>query len=178
MPSDIKDHFELARKLERDAFLARFPHPVLIRRSQNTSLAPREEYGSTLKMRIDRAKKTYRVDPSPPAALDKVTAIAKSDRNSFANKVLVGRTETNDLVVSHMTVSKHHAFFQVDELTGALSLTDTDSTNGTQLNGQVLEARQPQLLSDGDQVAFGDMEYTFYTAEGFFELLQSFPVLR
>ncbi len=178
MPSNLTQYLELARGLDREAFLSRFPNPVLVRRSESQSLAPRDEYSSTLRMRIDRSTREVRIEPVPSTPLDKVTPVVKSDRNSFASKVLVGRTETNDLVVSHMTVTKHHAFFSSDEHTGRTLLTDTGSTNGTQLNGELIEARQPRMLTDGDRVAFGDIQFVFYTAGGFYDLLLSLSALR
>lgn len=177
MSTTIKDYLDQARRLDRDAFLDLHPTPVLIHCARSQSLAPRDEYGSTLRMRIDPDTKEFRVD-RPPTPMDQVEKLAKSDRNSFASKILVGRTETNDLVVSHMTVSKHHAFFAFDQTTGAASLTDTGSTNGTQINGQELPARESRELTDGDQVAFGDIEFVYYSPSGLYELLNSLSALR
>ncbi len=174
----INDYLPMARGLPREQFLARHPEPVLLQRSSPDSLAPREEYGNTQKMRIDPATRELRVEQPLPSPLEAVVPVAKAERNSFASQVLVGRTDSNDLVVAHLTVSKHHAFFRLDEATGRHTLTDMDSTNGTRVNGQSLQGRQAQELADGDLVAFGDMRFVFYTAGGFYDLLCSLSALR
>ena len=179
MSATVKDYVDVTRRLDRPAFVEQHPHPFLIRRSQNQSLAPRDEYSSTLRMRIDPDTRQWRAEPTPPSPVDRVLPVVKRDEHSsFASKVLVGRTETNDLVVSHLTVSKHHAFFTLDADSGTTSLTDTGSTNGSQVNGQVLPPRKPRRLHDGDQVAFGDIEHLFYTAGGLYDVLTSLTALR
>lgn len=176
MASYIKDFIALAREVDKETFVARHPNPFLIHRTQEQSLAPRDEYGSTLRMRKDPESKEWRVEPIPPAPMDQVEVLKKSQRNSVAGKILVGRTETNDVVVTHMTVSKHHAFFSSDAQ-GAIVVTDTGSTNGTRLNGQPLTAREPRALSDGDQLAFGDITFLFYSPTAFYDLLRSISAM-
>ncbi len=176
MASYIKDYVELARQVDKETFIQRHPYPFLIHRTQEQSLAPRDEYGSTLRMRKDPQTKQWRVEPIPPAPMDQVEVIKKSQRNSVAGKILVGRTETNDLVVTHMTVSKHHAFFTIDS-TGTTVVTDTGSTNGTTLQGQQLTAREPKTLTDGDQLAFGDIAFLFYSPAAFYDLLRSISAM-
>ena len=178
MFSNLTDYFELARGLDRRAFVSRFPRPMLIGRNESQSLAPRDEYNSTLKMSVDPKTRELRDEHMPSTPLDRVTPVVKSDRNSFASKVLVGRTETNDLVISHMTVSRHHAFFSSDEPADHILLTDTGSTNGTHINGKLIEARQPHMLVDGDRLAFADTRFVFYTTGGFYDLLVDLAALR
>ena len=48
---------------------------------------------------------------------------------------------------------------------------DAGSTNGTSVNGAVVEGGQVRELENGDRVRFGGMQFTFYTPEGFYELL-------
>ncbi len=177
MPSQIKDYLQSAHQLDRDAFVERHPHAVLVQRSDSNATDPRNEYRSTLKMRIDPKTKEVRVEPIPPSPLDRVIELTKTAADSFPEKVLVGRTETNDIALADLTVSKHHAFFKADEDAGRVLLTDTGSTNGTQVNGQPLPARQSRYLHDGDQLSFGDVRFIFFSAEAFFDLLGSLSVL-
>ncbi|HUU02378.1 MAG TPA: FHA domain-containing protein [Myxococcota bacterium] len=174
----VKEYLQQAHTLQRDAFVAIHPEPVLIRQKDVESMDPRNEYRSTLKMKVDPIKKEVRVEPFPPSPTDSVFPLGKSERNTFASKVLVGRTETNDLVIQHLTVSKHHAYFRIDPDSSLCELVDTDSTNGTKLNGQTVAPKNPRELADGDQLSFGDMRFTFYTAGGFFDLLRSLSALR
>ncbi len=176
MTSYIKDYIALARTLDKETFVQRNPFPFLIHRTQEQSLAPRDEYGSTLRMRKDPNTREWRVEPTPPAPMDQVEVLKKSKRNSVAEKILVGRTETNDVVVTHMTVSKHHAFFTID-IKGTTIVTDAGSTNGTRLNGQDLRAREPRTLTDGDQLSFGDIAFLFYGPSAFYDLLRSISAM-
>jgi len=178
MMSVVKEYQDEAQSLEREAFLVRYKIPFLIRKKEIDSADPRNEYRSTLKMKVDREKREVRVEPSPPSPMDSVVRLEKSDRNSFHAKILVGRTETNDVVIPHLTVSKHHAFLKENPENDCYCVTDTGSTNGTKLNGQALTAREPRDLSDGDELAFGDISFTFYTPGGFYDLLMSISALR
>jgi pSer/pThr/pTyr-binding forkhead associated (FHA) protein len=174
----VKDFVEQARQQDREAFVSANPDPFLIQRPTEKGVDPRNEYCSTLKFQFDHKTQEVRIDPTPPSPLDVVVVLKKSDRNTFAGKVLVGRTETNDVVVPHLTVSKHHAFFRFDPEAGRHTLTDTDSTNGTRLNGQTVASKQSRFLGDGDQVCFGEACFTFYSSGGFHDLLRSLSVLR
>jgi len=175
--AQVKDYLDDARSLERAAFVARYPDACLIPKSAEEGGDPRREYSSTLKMEINPKTREVRIAPMPPAPTDAVILLKKSDRSDFAGKILIGRTETNDVVLSHLTVSKHHAYFRW-EADGACSLTDTESTNGTRINGVVLGSRKSRAVYDGDEVAFGDMKFTFYSAGGFYDLLRSLSAIR
>lgn len=178
MAGVISEYLELAHNLDQEGFVGRQPDPVLLRRKDAATSDPRNEYRSTLKMKIDMDNRQVRVEPLPPSPLDEVLVLSKSEHNSFANKILVGRTETNDVVLPHLAVSKHHAFFRRDQDARRYTITDTGSTNGTKVNGQAIPARVPRYISDGDQVTLGDAVFTFYSPEGFYELLRSLSVLR
>jgi pSer/pThr/pTyr-binding forkhead associated (FHA) protein len=68
----------------------------------------------------------------------------------------LGRALDNDIVVSHSSVSRHHA--SIEAQNGAFQLKDLNSQNGTFVREQrVTNAR----LSDGDAVRFGDAPFTF-----------------
>jgi pSer/pThr/pTyr-binding forkhead associated (FHA) protein len=178
MIDNLNTYLQDARKLESEAFIQKHPNAMLVQYSQEPSPDPRSEYRSTLRMRIDPRTKELKTYPTSPSPFDRVIELVKSDRNSFAQKILVGRTETNDIVISDLTVSKHHAFFRFDEQALRMSLTDTGSTNGTLINGATLDPRQSRYLSDGDQVTFGDIHFVFYSASGFFDLLTSITALQ
>lgn len=178
MPGIVKEYLEQAHNLDREAFVAQNPVPFLVRQKELQGIDPRNEYRSTLKFKVDQETKEVRLEPMPPSPTDTVISIEKSSSNSFASKILVGRTETNDIVVPHITISKHHAFFQADEEANRYSVTDTGSTNGTKLNGQPITAKEARYVTDGDQIAFGDACFTYYTPGGFYDLMRSLSILR
>ncbi len=64
--------------------------------------------------------------------------------------VTIGREEGNLLRLNDERVSRYHAKVQVDD--GDLILTDLGSTNGTRVNGQVVEIRRLRI---GDRITLG-----------------------
>lgn len=177
MPGVIKDYWERALKLPLEEFVSFHPEPVLVQRGDESGQDPRSEYRSTLRMEIDQASGEMRPSLPPPTPMSRVFALQKSSRDSSPDKILVGRTETNDIVVPHLTVSKHHAYFKPAGESGAWVLVDMESTNGTALNSQPVKEKESRPLRDGDGIDFGEMRFTFYSASAFFDLLRSLSVL-
>lgn len=66
------------------------------------------------------------------------------------NKMIVGRSPTNDILVDDEGISRQHAFVERNAL--GLVLVDNESTNGVFVNGQRI---QRHLLQDGDKVQLG-----------------------
>jgi pSer/pThr/pTyr-binding forkhead associated (FHA) protein len=59
-------------------------------------------------------------------------------------------------------VSRRHARLHHDGKSGALLITDLDSTNGTYLNERQLTANTPTRLRDGDMIRLGDLILRIY----------------
>jgi hypothetical protein len=72
----------------------------------------------------------------------------------------VGRATDNDLHLNHASVSKIHASLRMDNI-GTLLVADTGSTNGTHVNGQRIPYGEAHPISQGDLLAFGDVEVRF-----------------
>jgi pSer/pThr/pTyr-binding forkhead associated (FHA) protein len=69
----------------------------------------------------------------------------------------IGRALDNEIVVSHSSVSRHHA--SIENSNGAFVVRDLNSQNGTFVgNRRVIE---PTRVSEGDTVRFGDAQFTF-----------------
>jgi len=66
--------------------------------------------------------------------------------------VVIGRSPSSDIVVDEPYVSATHARFTIQG--PALVLEDLKSTNGTMVNGHLID--QPVTLRDGDEVQIGD----------------------
>jgi FHA domain containing protein len=67
--------------------------------------------------------------------------------------VVIGRSPSSDIVIDEPYVSASHARFTIQG--PALVLEDLGSTNGTMVNGHIIE--QPITLRDTDEVQVGDV---------------------
>lgn len=67
--------------------------------------------------------------------------------------VVIGRSPSSDIVIDEPYVSASHACFTIQG--PALVLEDLGSTNGTMVNGHIIE--QPVTLRDTDEVQVGDV---------------------
>jgi hypothetical protein len=74
----------------------------------------------------------------------------------------IGRRSPNNVVDIDLSpydnerlISRNHAEIVFDTRQQVYTITDLQSYNGTLLNGKIIPARQPQRLSDGDQLTFG-----------------------
>ncbi len=66
---------------------------------------------------------------------------------------LIGRDISCDYVVEHERISRQHA--QLASKGGRWFLTDLQSTNGTYLNGNKIQAKEEKALIDGDDIQLG-----------------------
>lgn len=90
--------------------------------------------------------------------------------------VSIGREEGNTLRLNDERVSRYHAKVQVDD--GDMILTDLGSTNGTRVNGQVVEIRR---LRVGDRITLGRSVLVYGSDEEIvarMATLQNEPALR
>jgi hypothetical protein len=103
-----------------------------------------------------------------------VMPVKSSGRSPVSEFITVGRTENNDVVVLDYSASKFHAFFKQDEQ-GRFFLLDSGSRNGTFVDGVRVPARgkgDPLEVSSGAQVRFGLVEFTFWKAAEFHDLVK------
>ena len=66
-------------------------------------------------------------------------------------KTRIGRSQTNEIVLTDELASRHHLI--IENKDNSISLTDNDSTNGTKVNGKLVKSL---ILSDGDRIQIGD----------------------
>ena len=78
--------------------------------------------------------------------------------------ISVGRAHNKDVVLRHATISKFHAWFEV-EPNDDVFVTDAGSTNLSRLNGQPVEARVRRAVAAGDVVRFGAVDTVVCSAE-------------
>jgi diguanylate cyclase (GGDEF)-like protein len=66
----------------------------------------------------------------------------------------LGRSAENAFQITHITVSRQHAFVSIDEA-GEVQLRDEGSTNGTLVNGKRIARHRTVGLGDGDRIQLG-----------------------
>ena len=81
----------------------------------------------------------------------------RTDDATFIDRISLGRATNKDIVLRHQTVSKFHCWFEMGD-TGELCVADSDSTNGSTLNGRQLPARELTKVEPGDHLRFGSVE--------------------
>jgi pSer/pThr/pTyr-binding forkhead associated (FHA) protein len=69
----------------------------------------------------------------------------------------IGRALDNEIVVSHSSVSRHHA--SIENSNGAFVVRDLNSQNGTFVGNR--RVTEPTRVSDGDTVRVGDAQFIF-----------------
>src|SRR5436190_2058235 len=92
------------------------------------------------------------------AVLEPVSAALKSgDEYDVLDGVTLGRGESADIQIEDAYASSRHA--RVVRQGDLLVLEDLGSTNGTYLNGEIIQGPQP--LHPGDRIRIGDNEFCY-----------------
>lgn len=91
--------------------------------------------------------------------------------NAFALGITLGRTQNNDVMLDHDSVSRFHAYFQQDPHSGVWHVVDAESSNGTFLEGVRLAPKRPAPLVDRARMKFGHVEVQFFSPAAFGQLL-------
>jgi ABC transport system ATP-binding/permease protein len=99
---------------------------------------------------------------SQPVGYGKLVGVS----SNFAGKefdltrpqMIIGRTEENDIVVNHRSISRNHAKVTRDPETGRYTISDLQSSNGVRVNGQDYGKVE---LRRGDTVDLGHVRLRF-----------------
>lgn len=106
--------------------------------------------------------------PASDDKLDKILAEIVLERPSLRfpvdiHWVRIGRDPSNQIVLNDdRHASRYHAWITYES--EQFWLEDLGSTNGTLLNGELVDKREP--LHSGDKLKIGDTEMTFTLLEG------------
>jgi pSer/pThr/pTyr-binding forkhead associated (FHA) protein len=95
--------------------------------------------------------------------------LAKKPGASFRDRITIGRTTNNDVVIADPSVSRLHAYVRQAE--EAWVVTDAGSKNGSWLDAAPLEPRRETALPPRSVLRLGDVLLTFYRSEELFDLL-------
>jgi hypothetical protein len=169
---DAAAHYRHLLGLGREEFLAAAAPAVLVRyraHAPDPSQIPAtltmtidEDFGEAVDETLPHGKFT-----SEPVEME-LYPLAKKPGASFRDRITIGRTSNNDIVIADHSVSRLHAY--VRRADGWL-VADAGSKNGSWLGATALEARRETALPPGALLRFGDVMLTFYRAEDLFDLL-------
>jgi pSer/pThr/pTyr-binding forkhead associated (FHA) protein len=115
---------------------------------------------------VDDASLRGRV-PAGPVEMD-LYPLAKKPGASFRDRITIGRTANNDVVIADHSVSRLHAYVRVAE---GWRIADAGSKNGSWLDDVELEPRREAALPNGSVVKLGDVRLTFYLSADLFDML-------
>lgn len=99
-----------------------------------------------------------------------VLPIRKRADGSFLQHVSVGRARNHDIVLRHRSVSKFHAWFEIQD-GSRLLVKDSDSRNHTFVDGQQVANRVE--VQPGQTVRFGSVEGRVCTPESLWKALHT-----
>ncbi|MEO8699213.1 MAG: FHA domain-containing protein [Kofleriaceae bacterium] len=95
--------------------------------------------------------------------------LAKKPGASFPDRITIGRTANNDIVVEDHSVSRLHAYVKAQG--NGWVVADGGSKNGSWLRGEVLEARRERPITSRMVLRLGDVDLTFYLAADLYAVL-------
>jgi len=163
-----EDYLQRSRSLSREAFVATYPYPVLIRGGARGAKQDTSLFGT-----IDAKSWEHVASKAEQEAKPDVLRIVKR-QSVFEGMITCGRTKNNDVVIPEVGVSKFHAWFADQAGAGNWCVADAKSMNGTFLNGRRLDPDKPEPVKDGDRVSFSlRVDYLFHTAGGFYDALKN-----
>jgi len=157
--TDIEFHLSFAQfgqayaALPKEDFLSRFSEPILLVDFEGVRDVPSNIEGTTPPP-LEGALTQF--TPGHDEKLDTVAVVpvVKSDRNTMANVVTLGRANSNDIVLPHGVISKLHAVFKKDPTTGQFSVTDAQSKYGTAVDGYPLPPAEAYPLTSKSTIVF------------------------
>ena len=170
---DAAAHYRQLLQLGRDEFLASAAPGALVRyraldaavTSGANTLTLDQDYPDE-----DQADATLPYGQDLPPEVDlEVYPLTKKTGASFADRITIGRTANNDVVVNDSSVSRLHAYIRRDG--NGWVVADAGSKNGSWLRGERLEARREKPLASRSVLRLGEVELTFYVAADLFAAL-------
>ena len=167
---DAAAHYRQLLQLGRDEFVASAAPAALVRyRRGGDDLASSGAHTLTLD-EDEEIEETLPHGMDLPADIDlEVYPLTKKPGASFPDRITIGRTANNDVVIPDGSVSRLHAYVRRDG-TGWV-VADAGSKNGSSLKGDELEPRKERTLPSRSLVRFGDVDLTFYDAVDLFAAL-------
>jgi FHA domain len=169
---DAAAHYRQLLQLGRDEFLAAAAPAALVRYRTGADEAASGASTITIESDYDEdaIEETLPYGKDLPAEVDlEVFPLAKKPGASFPDRITIGRTGNNDVVINDTSISRLHAYIRRDR--DAWVVADAGSKNGSWLKGATLEPRKERPLPSRSILRLGDVDLTFYQAADLFGAL-------
>ena len=179
-PVDASGHYRQLLQLGREEFLASAAPAAFVRYRQDgddlaSSVAIRtltlyddSEDGSPPSEYLTEETLPFGKDLPEEIELE-LYPLAKKPGASFPDRITIGRTANNDVVIADTSISRLHAY--VRRVGAGWVVADAGSKNGSWIMGRALEPRKEQPLTSRAVLRFGDVDVTFYLAADLFVAL-------
>ena len=169
---DASAHYRHLISLGKDEFLTAAAAAAFVRyRSEESPRDSGLESGRTLTLDHDgTGDETLPHGKFSVSDIDlEVYPLVKKPGASFPDRITLGRTANNDVVVNDHSVSRLHAYVRAHG--GAWVVADAGSKNGSWLRGETLEPRRERPMTSRTVLRIGDVDLTFYVAADLFAVL-------
>lgn len=102
----------------------------------------------------------------------RVIEITKRKDITGPDKITIGRSAENDIVIYNKMVSRRHAYLQLSSEDQACFLVDAGSSNGTFLNNTQITPHEKYQLTDADEISIGpETKVLFFASKAFHTFL-------
>jgi FHA domain len=178
---DASGHYRQLLQLGRDEFLASAAPAALVRYRQPGARFDEASHIGIRTLTLDDdssddnrseyvSEETLPFGKDLPDEIDlELYPLAKKPGASFPDRITIGRTPNNDVVIADTSISRLHAY--VKRVGAGWVVADAGSKNGSWLKGGALDPRKEQPLPSRAVLRFGDVDVTFYVAEDLFAAL-------
>jgi pSer/pThr/pTyr-binding forkhead associated (FHA) protein len=147
-------------RLGRDEFVAAAAPGALIRYRREADDFLSASSTLTLDQQVEQTLPHGKILPDE-GDVD-VYPLAKKPGASFPDRITIGRTSNNDIVIVDASVSRLHAYVRREDAGWVVA--DAGSKNGSWLHGKPLEQRREVPLQSNDGLRIGEVDLTFFVA--------------
>lgn len=139
--------------------------PVLVYEPPTEDTLDEDDENDDYQLRTQSGLSVPSIGGGDPMAV----VIEKTKDNAFQRRITIGRTANNDIVLDDTSVSRFHAW--IEQNAAEWVLVDAGSRNGSTVAGRKIVAKAPSVLTNGLVVRIGALQLTYYTAQGFLDML-------